>query len=77
MQNRSTPEGYGDRLLKIRQERSEENEVVMVCQAKRKKWFKEKGPTRSKADGCLSMMRLKKHLLNLVIWRTSVTLTKS
>ena len=29
-------------------------------QAKGKKWFKEKWPTRSKADECLSMMRLKK-----------------
>ena len=46
-------------------------------QAKGKKWFKEKWPTRSKADECLSMMRLKKYLLNLVIRRALVTLTKS
>lgn len=46
-------------------------------QAKGRKWFKKKWPTRSKADGCLSMMRLKKCLLNLVIWRASVTLTKA
>lgn len=29
-------------------------------EAKRKEWFKEKQSTRSTADGCLSMMRMKK-----------------
>lgn len=46
-------------------------------EAKRKEWFKEKQSTRSKADGCLSMLRMKKCLLNLVIWRALVTLAKT